>query len=78
MSLVFPAKLLGIYSVKERDLSSGVPYLLFDLERDPTETTNLVSDESNREMRDDLRLKILEHLVQTQVRLDRPTVDTEK
>jgi choline-sulfatase len=47
----------------------GRPYLLYDLENDPRETTNLVARADMREIADELRLRILERVIQSQVRL---------
>ena len=49
--------------------ASGEPYLLFDLENDPDETNNLAGANTTASVRTDLRLRILEHLVRTQVQL---------
>ena len=49
----------------------GVPYLLFDLENDPNELSNLVSDGSTKKAQVELRLRIQERLVRTQVQLSR-------
>ena len=50
--------------------AEGLPYLLFDLERDPDEIHNLAGAIETAEVENKLCLRILEHLVQTQTRLD--------
>ncbi len=47
----------------------GVPYLLFDMEKDPEEQHNLVNNPESRHIQTELRLRIQEHLVRNQVRL---------
>jgi choline-sulfatase len=49
----------------------GIPYLLFNLEADPDEQTNLVTDPDHQETVKRLRLLLQEHLVRNQVRLCR-------
>jgi choline-sulfatase len=46
----------------------GIPYGLFDLEQDPCETHNLVTDIATAELQTEIRLRIQEHLVRTQIR----------
>lgn len=46
--------------------SEGIPYLLYDLEKDPDESNNIVMNDSVKNVVLDLRLKIQEHLVRTQ------------
>lgn len=48
----------------------GIPYLLFDLENDVQETNNLAGRRDVVDLETELRLKILEHLVQTQIQLE--------
>ena len=45
----------------------GLPYLLFDVENDPRETRNLVGLPEMAGVEDELRRRLLERLVQTQV-----------
>jgi hypothetical protein len=45
----------------------GEPYLLFDLEHDPDETRNLVGLGEVAQIEDELRLRILDRVVQSQV-----------
>lgn len=47
---------------------SGLPYLLFDLQHDPDETINKVTNKGTRNIRTDIRLRILEHILRTQRR----------
>ena len=47
--------------------AEGKPYLLFDIEQDPDETHNLAGTARAAEVENELRLSILEHLVQTQI-----------
>lgn len=47
--------------------AEGLPQFLFDIENDPDEQTNLVCDASAAKTVVELRLKIQEHLVKTQV-----------
>ena len=49
--------------------ADGLPYCLFDLEQDPDETHNLVTEESTIQTQKEIRMRIQEHLVRTQVRL---------
>lgn len=51
--------------------ADGQPYFLFDVQNDPGETVNRVADPETRPIREALRLRALEHLVQTQWRFDR-------
>ncbi len=46
----------------------GKPYRLFDLEADPNETANLIADPATSVLQAELRIRIQEHLVRTQVR----------
>ena len=46
--------------------AEGVPYLLFDLENDPDESSNIVMEDRLKETVTDLRLLIQEYLVKTQ------------
>lgn len=47
--------------------SDGLPYLLFDRERDPNESRNLANDPDTASTLTALRLRVQEHLVRTQV-----------
>ena len=49
--------------------ANGLPYLIFDLENDPGEQCNLVGDASVTKTVVELRLRIQEHLLRTQVQL---------
>ena len=49
--------------------AEGVPYLLFDLEHDPSEIHNLAGTADAPDIETELRLRILEHLVQTQLQI---------
>ncbi|MEM7028290.1 MAG: sulfatase-like hydrolase/transferase [Chloroflexota bacterium] len=53
----------------------GIPYLLFDVENDPDEVNNLVTDASTQDSQIQLRLKVQEHLVRTQLQLNPLNVD---
>ncbi len=46
----------------------GHPYCLFDLERDPDETRNIVDDQATSRVQTQMRMRIQEHLVRSQVR----------
>jgi choline-sulfatase len=48
--------------------AEGLPYLLFDIENDPQEQRNLAGDASLETVRTELRLRLQEHLVRTQIR----------
>ena len=50
--------------------TDGEPYLLFDVENDPDEINNLAGRPEMRDVENALRLRILERLIQSQVRLD--------
>ena len=47
------------------------PYLLFDLDNDPEEQNNLVTDPATTAIRDALCMRILQRLVQTQIQKNR-------
>jgi choline-sulfatase len=49
----------------------GLPYLLFNLQKDPDETVNRVMDKGTRNVQADIRMRILEHMVTTQHRKGR-------
>lgn len=49
--------------------ADGIPYLLFNQPEDPGETSNRVADASTAALRTELRLRVLEHLVRTQMHL---------
>jgi len=48
--------------------AEGQVYMLFDVHNDPQETANLAGDPSMRAVEDALRLRVLERLLQTQLR----------
>ena len=48
--------------------AEGQVYMLFDVQSDPQETANLAGDPSVRAVEDALRLRVLERLLQTQLR----------
>jgi len=50
--------------------SSGEPYMLFDRENDPSEQENLAGAPGTASLREKLKSRILDRLVQTQLRLD--------
>ena len=47
----------------------GQVYLLFDLENDPDETRNLAGLDDYRDVGDGLRLRILERIIQSQLKV---------
>jgi len=49
--------------------ANGLPYLLFDMKKDPEEQNNLVNDASIEKTITELRIRILEHLIRTQIKL---------
>jgi len=49
----------------------GTPYLLFDRREDPEERTNLVNTPENATIQRELQLRLLEHMVRTQIHVDR-------
>ncbi len=49
----------------------GLPYLLFDLKNDPDETINRVMDKETENIQTQIRLKVLEHILKTQLRKGR-------
>jgi arylsulfatase len=51
--------------------TEGEPYLLFDVQNDPDERNNLAGLSKYKEIESSLRLRILERVMQTQVRMDR-------
>jgi arylsulfatase A-like enzyme len=50
--------------------AQGRPYRLFDLENDPRETINLVADGAAEALIRELRIRVQEQLVRTQVYLN--------
>ena len=48
--------------------AKGQVYMLFDVHNDPQETANLAGDPSMRAVEDALRVRVLERLLQTQLR----------
>jgi choline-sulfatase len=51
--------------------AAAEPYLLFDLDTDPDEQQNLVTDSATARVQTELRLNILDHLVRTQIQKNR-------
>lgn len=49
----------------------GEPYLLFDVRKDPGETRNQVGNPETKEVRQELKLQILDHLVKSQIQFGR-------